>query len=72
MNNITLNLKEQKLLWMILNQAQNIGVRGASDLIKKNEGQTIINKQLGDWISQTMDEYDTVNKLKVKLCGDLE
>jgi len=77
MNNITLDLKEQKILWSVLNQAQNIGLKEFGRLaqqyndsgFKDDVGQI---KMIDNWLKQTVEEYDIINALKVKLCGDLE
>jgi len=74
MNNISLNLKEQKILWSVLNQAQHIGLSDIAQKIKSmteglNDNAKLV---LDNWISQTTEEYDLINVLKVKLCGDLE
>jgi hypothetical protein len=69
---MNLNLKEQKILWTILNQAQDIGLQRTGELIKKYSTIQMDNDMLNDWIKQTSDEYDVINTLKLKLCGDLE
>jgi len=66
-----LTLKEQKILWAVLNQAQHIGLLDTIRLIKQKEGD-IIDPVVNDWFKQTVDEYDVINTLKAKLCGDLE
>lgn len=70
MNNVSLSLKEQKILWTILNQAQHIGLEGAARHLR-NLGELDL-PLTKDWLEQTQDEYDVINTLKVKLCGDLE
>lgn len=85
MNNVTLNLKEQKILWAVLNQAQNNGLKGVGELIKQYDNSVAVRalckartdgdvtlSALVDWLKQTQNEYDVINTLKVKLCGDLE
>jgi len=69
MNKLT--LKEQKILWAVLNQAQDIGLRSVGALIKQYGDEGIKLQALIDWINQTQVEYDVINTLKVKLCGDL-
>ena len=78
MNNITLDLKEQKILWAVLNQAQNIGLREFGRLAEQyatsgfKEDIGLPNSMINDWLKQTVEEYDIINTLKAKLCGDLE
>jgi len=85
MNNISLSLKEQKILWSVLNQAQDIGLRSVGQLIQQYDNSVAVRalsktktdkdvtlKALVDWLNQTQEEYDILNTLKVKLCGDLE
>ena len=67
-----LSLKEQKILWAVLNQAQDIGLRNVADLIKQYGEKHITLRMLNDWITQTQEEYDVINTLKTKLCGDLQ
>jgi hypothetical protein len=62
--------KEKRVLWCVLNQAQDIGLRSIADLTNKLNGKEC--KILDDWFNQTVDEYDTINMLKYKLCGDEE
>ena len=81
MTTIKLSLKEQKILWAVLNQAQDIGLKSLGQLLKQlNETVKDMddisikhkNYLAQDWIKQTIEEYDIINGLKVKLCGDLE
>ena len=71
-NEYCLNLKEQKILWVVLNQAQDIGLRSVGNLIKQYGDEGIKIQALVDWMNQTQEEYDIINTLKAKLCGDLE
>jgi hypothetical protein len=68
--NEKLSLKEQKILWAVLNQAQHIGLRDTAALV--NTATEVLGEQVVDWVKQTAEEYDIINTLKVKLCGDLE
>lgn len=68
----SLSLKEQKILWSVLNQAQDIGLRGVGQLLKQYGDEGIKIRALADWLKQTQEEYDIINTLKVKLCGDLK
>ena len=73
MNNVSLDLKEQKILWSVLNQAQDIGLRSVGNLLTQYSNvQEAPNSMVADWVSQTQEEYNVINILKVKLCGDLE
>ena len=62
-----LNLEEQKILWSILNQAQHLGLNSISRLLPLHPK---LEKQLDDWLKQTRKEYDIINILKAKPCGD--
>ena len=80
-----LSLKEQKILWSVLNQAQYVGLRETGNLIKQYDNSVAIkaiskykgdvnvtSEAIVDWVKQTQEEYDIINSLKKKLCGDLE
>ncbi len=70
-----LSLKEQKILWIILNHAQHLGLLNVKNVLTINnfgKHKEITDKILSDWIKQTQEEYDIINNLKAKLCGDLE
>jgi hypothetical protein len=69
-----LSLKEQKILWAVLNQAQDIGLRDSVskiDAMNKASNETT-KLMIENWLYQTQVEYDVLNTLKSKLCGDLE
>jgi len=66
-----LTLKEQKILWNVLNQAQHIGLQSLGNTLKQLEN-IEDNSMTNNWINQTYEEYDIINTLKAKLCGDLE
>jgi hypothetical protein len=72
--NKELTAKEKRILWCVLNQAQDIGLRTTASLLKTFESNSIPHtetmKVVDDWLKQTVDEYDTINILKQKLCGD--
>lgn len=68
MKDVSLDLKEQKVLWFVLNQAQDLGLQHIANFIKSG----ITGDFVDDWIKQTSEEYDIINTLKAKLCGDLE
>lgn len=70
MNNITLDLKEQKILWMALNIIQHQILVSLSKTIEDYRG--VDTPMINDWINQTQDEYYVISSLKTKLCGDLE
>ena len=75
MNNISLDLKEQTILWSVLNNAQHIGLNSLGNTLKQFESKgeaDEISTALVNWMEQTQDEYDVINTLKAKLCGDLK
>ena len=67
-----LTLKEQKILWAVLNQAQHIGLSSVGNLISTTDNNPWSLEMVNNWIEQTKEEYDLINTLKAKLCGDLE
>jgi len=71
MNGVSLDLKEQKILWNVLNQAQHIGLQSLGNTLKQLEN-IGDDSMTNDWVKQTQDEYDVISTLKAKLCGDLE
>jgi hypothetical protein len=71
MNELT--TKEKRVLWCVLNQAQDSGLKSLAHLIKVVYGDGGVKLEaLNDWFKQTQEEYDIVNTLKAKLCGDEE
>lgn len=67
-----LSLKEQKILWSVLNQAQDIGLKSLGKTLQDYSVVQIDTDMVNDWIRQTQDEYDMLNVLKAKLCGGLK
>ena len=70
LDNLILSLKEQRVLWNVLNQAQHIGLQSLGNTLKQLENMD--KNVIKDWIHQTQEEYELINTLKAKLCGDLE
>lgn len=64
---IELNKEEAHILWAILNNAQSQGLFNVGNLLKLTNESIYTEDLMRDWIKQTSQEYDVINKIKCQL-----